>query len=41
MGFLSKEIKNTKDLGKMFGDAVGSMGTFIVIVFLQHSYLRI
>lgn len=32
-GILSKEIKNIKDLGKMFGDVVGLMGIFIVIVF--------
>ncbi len=38
-GILSKEIKNTKDLGKMFGDAVGSMGTFIVIVFFAAQLL--
>ena len=37
-GMLMKEFKNSKDLGKMLADSMASMGSFIVIVFLQHNY---
>ena len=32
-GILSKQIKNSKDLGSMISDSLGSMGSFILIVF--------
>lgn len=38
-GILSKEITNTKDLGKMLGESMGTMGTFIVIVFFASQLL--
>lgn len=38
-GVLSKEIRSTKDLGKMFGDSMATMGTFIVIVFFAAQLL--
>lgn len=37
-GLMMKEFKNSKDLGKMLADSMSSMGSFIVIVFLQHNY---
>ena len=38
-GVLSGEIKNTKDLGSMIADSLGSMGSFIVIVFFAAQLL--
>ena len=38
-GILSGEIKNTKDLGSMVAESLGSMGSFIVIVFFASQLL--
>lgn len=38
-GILSGEIKNTKDLGSMIAESLGSMGLFIVIVFFASQLL--
>ncbi|PTU81929.1 aminobenzoyl-glutamate transporter [Staphylococcus pasteuri] len=38
-GVLSREIKNTKDLGQMITDSMASMGSFIVIVFFAAQLL--
>ena len=38
MGYCG-EIKNTKDLGSMIAESLGSMGSFIVIVFFASQLL--
>ena len=38
-GILSKQIKNSKDLGSMISDSLGSMGSFILIVFFAAQLL--
>ncbi|MCU5745318.1 AbgT family transporter [Staphylococcus sp. SQ8-PEA] len=38
-GFMMKEFKDSKDLGKMFADSMSSMGSFIVIVFFAAQVL--
>lgn len=38
-GLMTKEFKNSKDLGKMLADSMSSMGSFIVIVFFAAQLL--
>lgn len=38
-GFMMKEFKDTKDLGRMLADSMSSMGSFIVIVFFAAQVL--
>ncbi len=38
-GIMTKSIRNSKDLGKMLGESMSTMGTFIVIVFFAAQLL--